>query len=653
MLLVGLFKTNTGLDYTIHKLITENSIRLEILEKGALFHEHYNKVLYSIYISKNKCYTLGNKKLYESFKSLFIGIKNCNIISKDLSIYWQNNNKKRIPELILTVELENGNCYTIKYLGDEFFSEEIKFNRNFIYLKNSNLNMDDEIAPINLIDYKVKTSNGRHLKDFKKSIDLSLFYLDKLYKNYKIIKSLEDADKCLKSITNNSVVSIFFLTFIKSHKIAGIGISPQAGVSYYFPFENYFYKLPHTYIYNIKNYLRKSKVVVYDLKHIITIMLNNNIYFPVYNDIMILHGSLNSNFYINEEYYQNLKWNHLESSKVLSKSNYLNSNNISLERIIMYICPASDYILNTYNKFSLGETDTSSLESSFLEMRLVQNYYINNNINSEELKRIIKYYSYLYNYIKHLIDEALGENVDLSSKIKIEKLVFNVMKYPRLKDDNGEYLNYIEVINKLSQKWINKDREIVKKDIIDKDGQVIIDKDLLNKSEYVLAVLLNKYFYYLNLYKKYKQIKNFIESWPNSFEKLNVNDFPEYLLYKLLIPDSVNYKFIIIKIKVSQPTDLKKIYLQQSLLYDPTKSLTDIVSLVIYKNILNKAYNLFTDNIDKRLCRIIYFNDYKIIITCYKFIDFADLIKLISKEIKKYFNLELEFRICDSLKSYI
>lgn len=521
-----------GRKYTLYEQKVDSFYRLDICEEGANFHVEVDKVKFSM-VRKKDVFFYGDRDLYERYKCMMDVGKQFNVPEK-VEHSWKLGNyctdrvrETNDGEFAERIEQINGklHLYAVR-LRDE--KVEIMTMSEYDNAKLQPINFSDYIG-IDLQDNNV-TNNASYysLAELRVRYDIEHLYAN----DFVVALDLETARARLKACveSDSPLIGIDTETTgkevnrLEKDRMVGIILSHKYGEATYFPFG-------HKEFDNLSREFLQEELMPAIAKEQWRMVAHNKkferkVFLHEGWDIRIKYDTLPLSCVVNpiiakgvhelktlmqEE--TGLKY--LELKEIFKNPKLIDFTVLPLEIVRLYACPDASSLLRLFPslwaKLPVESQFITNIEFELADIKADQEYYgLRVDVN--------KFMKNLDN-CDYMIDELLSEfrgvtgiDGNVNSNVVLSDLLYGKLRCPVLvrTKKTGQPSTGKASIEKLASK-ISSDRSTTRftKDIVDKNGAVIVAADRLNIAQYPPIMLLQQY----RLYNKLRT------SFYNRFER--------------------------------------------------------------------------------------------------------------------------------------
>lgn len=506
--------------YEIFEQVTEKFRRLDIMPDGVLFFDNMNSALYSEYTT-NKTYVRGDEKykeIYNEVKKQALSI-NADLHAKTL---W----KKGVFIFIQERFIDEHHYTRIEQHNGMDYSEELVYG-DLAIKKEVITSISDSVIfkPVNRGDYVVRDLDKVDLskKYLYYPIDVlkrrhNLLHIDKceyiVADNDELAK--RELDKMRDELNENSIIGIDTeatgtdVSAGGKDKLVSIILSHRDRYSLYIALgHKKFSNCTSEIVHYAEMIVNKFRLVAHNAKFELKIFKKSNYYFNITDDSYLLSIIDNPEFtkpvhglkYLEE---LELSERYLELTDIFINSKDIDFSEVDKEIAKYYACPDPDtgrrIFKKLYARLPSSDKNAYDIERELVISKADQEYY-GFRINTEKLSKDFDNTNYLVELLEKLIKMIAKVDGALTSPILLRKILYENMRAPVLvRTDTGLPSTGVLAINKLASEKLEKPKNFFIKNILDKNGKIIIKAEDLNKAKYPIAIMLQEW-------KKYSKLQ--------------------------------------------------------------------------------------------------------------------------------------------------
>ena len=516
MLECGTFVTADGKEYTVYRLTTKGTDRLDICEKGASFSIDYDKVLYSR-VKKKYLYILGDRGLYDAYMD-FLG--RCQSIHGKMERQsgWDNNSRTYITKDITTdvgqsfqseVVRENGVIKsTIQRLGNMALVMSVLIQ-----------NYEDALDPLNFDEYeKIEVDGSIAIKESVPYHSLSVlrarFDISHIDKTDSVVAdNLELARQRLKEWdeSKEEIMAVDTETtgvdidMDGEDELVGIVLGESETKSTYFPFKHEaFDNLPMEFLDEIMPAIKRNehRCTGHNDKFEHKIFLKTGGW-----DIRLAYDTFPLSFMINPVNHRGVHTlknlvqeatgnKYLELSDIFTSENNIKFQVLPKELVRLYACP-DGYNSIVVFKYLRDKLPKEEWQLYLKECELVtikaENEYYGLRVDVDKYMRNAENCDYVIDILLKTFRTLTHTDGNINSPAVLSNLIYNQMHCPVLqRTKTGKVSTSGSTIRKLANTKAEKKGNLTM-DIVDKFGHVVLKADALNNSKYPALLVLDKY----------------------------------------------------------------------------------------------------------------------------------------------------------------
>lgn len=563
-------------EFDVYILETKTSTRLDILNVGQKFNGLQVEPLYGEYTKKKKFYNYGDKELGKSYNNL-CGLVYLSKLKTDTNVNWENGT------LVMTETRENESfkyskvTHNSMYYSETFQSEDATLTMQLV---SSDYNID--LAPLYIRDYASEdlqkninryTDLPYHSLDYlKRKFDLS--WMKK--KDYKIIETEQELDELLQQILDEGegivgydyeTTTLDFIRGNKEAKIVGLVLSHKRNFSRYIPFlHDEFTNLPFRCMHKVVDFLKKHKIktVAHNAKYENTVNIHCNLPLKMTYCTFVLSCLLNSDRTFGVHGLKHLSFVETGEEKLELTDIFLDKNKIEFRKlpkeiVLYYALADADDTLFLHNllstRLSEPEVGLYEMESELCYLTAIKEWW-GFRCNQEH---IFSEYDNVLSIVKFLEDLFHGmtkSNTNIGSSKQMTELMYKKLNRPiRSYTKTGAPSIDTKTVQKLASEMREKPSDLIKKDIVDNNGAILIKKEELNSLKYPETAVLLKWKVYNKLatsfFKKFHDnaIDGRYFTWISQLgtstgrESSPMHQLPSAVKYDIL-PDSEEHVFV-------------------------------------------------------------------------------------------------------------
>lgn len=563
-------------EFDVYILETKTSTRLDILNKDQKFNDLGVSPLYGEYTKKKKFYNYGDKELGKTYNNLR-GLMYSKKLTTDTKVEWVDGT------LVMSEIRENDSFkYTRETHNSIYHSEtfQSEYATLTMQLVSSDYNID--LAPLYIREYASEDLQ----KNINAYTDLPYHPLEVLMKrfdlswmkrkDYKIIETEEELDAFLQQILDEGDGIIGYdyetttLDFIRGNdkaKIVGLVLSHKRDFSRYLPFSHEeFTNLPYSCMQKVVDFINKHEIqtVAHNAKFENTVNIHCGLKLKMTFCTYVLSCLLNSDRTFGIHGLKHLSFTETGEQKLELTDIFLDKNKIDFSKlpadiVLYYALVDADDTLFLHKvlskRLSEPEVGLYEMESELCYLTAVKEWW-GFRCNQEH---IFSEYDNVLAIVKFLEDLFHGmtmSNTNIASSKQMTELMYKKLNRPVLSyTKTGAPSTDTKTIQKLSSEVRDTPSELIKRDIVDNTGAILIKKEELNSLKYPETAVLLKWKIYNKLatsfFKKFhdNSIDGRYFTWISQLgtstgrESSPMHQLPGAVKYDIL-PDSEEHVFV-------------------------------------------------------------------------------------------------------------
>lgn len=514
MLKSGLFSTPSG-DYTVYEIVEKGFHRIDFVTDNADFQVDFDKVAYSQVRRKGTRF-IGDQRIYDTYLRVKETIESANFQTiKDAK--WEDGSyvttiKSNNAKLNYVMETKSvngqlesytaiGDGYTItSYIVDPIYGIKME-PMNYSEYTTSSLLQDTVSSSTDVVFYDIETLRRR-------------LPIDHIYRNdYVVATNIEIARKRLKQFKKDSYPLRAFDTettgldvdMYGEDKLVGIILGTNETTATYFPFRHEGdFNLPIEFLDELMKVVisMQDVLVAHNKKFDRKVMLKEGY------DLRIRYCSMQLSIVLNPTVtvkgIHSLKYlsnqitglRFLELDDIFVNSKFINFAKLTPELILPYACPDGTnpliimkHMLKELPKY---QTRLFNLESDLSDLKADQEFY-GIRVDIKRFEKQYKNCNYIIDMLLKAFRTLTKEDININSGPALQDLLYNKMHCKvLLRTKTGVPSTSAAAIKKLAGIKTSKPR-VIKNDLMDMYGNVIIEAKKLSESEYPALVILSKY----------------------------------------------------------------------------------------------------------------------------------------------------------------
>lgn len=521
MLKYGELRTQTD-SYNIFILETKDTRRLDIVPAGQQFNDMNTEIKYGEYTKRGKFYTYGDKKLGKLLNDTISFAKSIDRPTT-LDNKWENG--KFIVSQIKENPEENS-FYKLETINNVFNEEVAVYNGVEVVLLKYEKDMDFDLPPMLIKRY----TSGKLDKVAVEGSTLPYYPLDVLksrhdlswmeHKDYKVVDTIEEGREYLKLLRETKPLLLGFdyetttLDFVRGNddaKIVGLVLSHKVNFSRYFPFLHLgFDNLPYEFLNEIVTCIKDigAKTIAHNAKYENTVNIHCNVPLRMDYCTQTLSQLLNSDRSRGVHALKTLEEKltgekYLELTDIFIDKSKIDFRVLPKELVRYYACPDADgtlkIFLDMYPKLTEPQVGLFEMESKLCYITACKEWY-GYRINKEHFISEFDNVKAVQNYLEDIIHKLTRSEIKITSSQQMQELLYKRLGRPvHSWTEKGQPSVGVKAIKRLAKEERENPVDVVKSNIVDNNGNLIITAKELNTAKYPECRLLLKWKVYNKL----------------------------------------------------------------------------------------------------------------------------------------------------------
>lgn len=529
MMKSGLFMMNEE-PYQVFEIESKGYYRLDICKIEAQFHIEPDKIIFSMY-KRKKTHMYGDREIYKQYVQLKEKLIFANLPSISKS-EWDNGRFKLI-------QLRGGDDKS--FFMDKHFSNGKPTDENYVDGVNViSLKIDPDMEfntlPINSKEYKAVEIDGETTKSNTPYVPLSVLaakfnleWIDE--REYFVVKTIEQAREVLEEcVKSKFLVGFDYETdglennLYTRANIVGVVLSPQRNYSYYIPFGmRKFENVPWEFLHEIEEAFQKIHMesaftdddnvalpieaghrgaVAHNAKFENKVTKAWGLNIPIRHDSFILSYIINPNKFKGTHGLKGLEYERsglkfLELEDIFQDKSTIDFSVLDEELTRVYACPDADNACGVFEdlwaKLPAHQRAIYELEAQLVEIKSDQEYW-GIRISEETFLKNYKVARSAASLLLKIIQAMLRTEANINSTQVLQHFLYDKMKAPVvLRTSKGKPSTSAKALTKLSSIPREEPSNLVKEDIKDDAGNILLKAKDLNNAKYPVVLVLEKY----------------------------------------------------------------------------------------------------------------------------------------------------------------
>lgn len=514
--------------YTLYEVEGKGFYRFDICKMGTPFHTDPLNIIFSTYRRKNT-YMFGDRELYNLVKEIKDKLTFAKLEPQSESSWVDG------KFIMRRVRGTDNNFFMDKKFSNGKFESETYVDGERVVQLSLMSDIEFNTLPINSNQYETVIIDGSFTQASSPYVPLSVLQAKHnlqwvAEREYFVVETEEQAEEVLEECVNSKFTVGFdyetdgleFNLYTRNN-IAGIVLSPKRGVSYYIPIgmkkmENirweFLEKVEEAFqkIHMQSDYTEDDDIsvegetsrgaVAHNAKfeHKVSKAWNLNI--PIRHDSFILSYILNPNKFKGTHSLKGLEYERsglkfLEFEDIFLDKNFINFMDLDKELTRVYACPDADntcgVLEDLWMKLPPYQRALYELEAQLVEVKADQEYW---GIRIDEKVFIENYRTAMetQDLLIKLIQVMLRSEAKINSTQVLQTIIYDKMKAPVvLRTAKGKPSTSSKALRKLATIPREVPVDIIKEDIVDSKGRLILKKSDLNKAKFPVILILEKY----------------------------------------------------------------------------------------------------------------------------------------------------------------